>query len=107
MIYSKAGIEQAQSDLKDRLVSELCEGKSVLWLISGGPNTKPTVAILNSLPDGLPGQLCIMLVHEYYGEPGDHKGHFGLFEYLLACNASSYNKRFLTIHLSGHCRSRR
>ena len=69
MNYRLVSIEKAQSDIKNRLVSELSDGKNVLWLISGGSNIKPTVAILNEIPENLTDKLTIMLIHELYGEP--------------------------------------
>lgn len=70
MIYKKTDTKQAESDLGNRLKSELSTGKNVLWLVSGGSNILPTVAILNDIPEDLTKNLSIMLVHERYGEPG-------------------------------------
>lgn len=70
MIYRRVAREQAVSDLRDRLTSELEKGMNVLWLVSGGSNIKPTVAVLNEIPDELTENLSIMLIHEFYGPAG-------------------------------------
>lgn len=54
--------------LTERLVSELEEGKRVVWLVPGGSNIKAAVSAAALLPEVLTEQLVITLSDERYGE---------------------------------------
>ena len=70
MIYKRTPIENAQSDLYDKLKHELETGKKVLWFVSGGSNIEVTVNILDQMSEELTQNLSVMLIDERYGQPG-------------------------------------
>lgn len=80
MIYRLADIEQAQKDLGARLIKELQKGMNVLWLLSGGSNIPPSVAIMDSIPNELTSKLTIMLIHERFGRPGHPDSNWQQFK---------------------------
>ena len=64
------GWEDGIADLTEKLIKALSEGKSVLWLVSGGSNIKASVQIIDSISMDLRTNLSVMLADERYGPLG-------------------------------------
>jgi 6-phosphogluconolactonase/glucosamine-6-phosphate isomerase/deaminase len=58
------------ADLAHRLIKELSNGKRVLWLVSGGSNTRATCKIMDLVQDGLCRNLTIAPADERFGPEG-------------------------------------
>jgi 6-phosphogluconolactonase/glucosamine-6-phosphate isomerase/deaminase len=64
--------EDGVADLTARLITELRQGKQVLWLLSGGSNIWASVEVMDSIAEDLTGNLHLMLADERFGGVG-HK----------------------------------
>lgn len=64
------GWEDGIADLTERLIKSLSDGKSVLWLVSGGSNIAASVQIMDSISLDLRQNLTVTLADERYGEAG-------------------------------------
>lgn len=63
--------EDGIAELSKRLLDEIGAGKRVLWLLSGGSNIAPAVAIMDLITPEASQHLTLLLVDERYG-PVDH-----------------------------------
>ena len=92
------GWEDGIADLTEKLIKALSEGKSVLWLVSGGSNIKASVQIIDSISMDLRTNLSVMLADERYGPLGHTDSNW---EQLLQAGFSTDNVRIQPILESG------
>jgi 6-phosphogluconolactonase/glucosamine-6-phosphate isomerase/deaminase len=68
-IYT-TGWEDGVAELTERLARELRQGKTVLWLVSGGSNIPAGVDVMDNISASLTPNLNVMLADERYGATG-------------------------------------
>lgn len=88
------GWEDGIANLTERLIKALSDGKSVLWLVSGGSNINASVQIIDSISMDLRTNLSVMPADERYGYIGHPDSNW---DQLLHAGFSTDNVRILPI----------
>lgn len=92
------GPELAIDAISQRLISELTDGKRVVWLVPGGSGITAVVKIMETIPTPLSNLLTITLSDERYGEPGHDDSNW---QQLTAAGFQGKEARLLPVLISG------